>query len=133
MKIWSRGIIGVLAVLVIGIVLGIVFDRAILAHGHGVSHGGHEAEHRRLVEQLRSDLDLTEAQKEGIELILQRQQAAVDSAWLHVRDHLHNSVDSVRHSVERVLTPAQRSGFSEWWDRHHPENGEDPGPHGNHN
>ena len=46
-----------------------------------------------------------------IDRALFQQQAVVDSAWLHVRSHLHSSVDSVRNAIERVLTPERRQGF----------------------
>ena len=119
MKIVWRGVTGILAVLIIGVVLGITLDRAILAHSHAASHGDHESEQSLLAERLRSDLDLTDAQLREVESILVQQQAAVDSAWLNVRGHLHNSVDSVRSAIERVLTPEQRRGFSDWWDQLH--------------
>ena len=132
MMIGWRGISGVFAVLLVGLVLGIVLDRAMLAHSHANTQDGHQAEHSLLVDQLRSDLGLTEAQLREVESILYQQQATVDSAWLHVRGHLHNSVDSVRNAIERVLTPEQRSGFSAWWDRLHPDAVGLPGTSGNH-
>ena len=125
MKIVWRGVTGILAVLIIGVVLGIALDRAILAHSHVDSHSGHEAEHRLLVDRLRSDLGLSAEQLREIESILYQQRAVVDSAWLHVRGHLHNSVDSVRGAIERVLTPEQRHGFGEWWAQLH-EGSEEP-------
>ena len=133
MKIGWRGITGMLAVLIIGFVLGIVLDRAMLAHSHAPTHDGHEAEHRLLVEQLRSDLGLTEAQLREVESILYQQQAAVDSAWLHIRGHLHNSVDTVRSAIERVLTPEQRRGFSDWWAQLHTDGEGGPETSGTHN
>lgn len=119
MKIVWRGVTGILAVLIIGVVLGIILDRAILAHSQGASLSGHETENRLLVDRLRSDLGLSDDQLREIESILYQQQAVVDSAWLHVRGHLHNSVDSVRSAIERVLAPEQRRGFEEWWAQVH--------------
>ena len=133
MKIVWRGVTGILAVLIIGVVLGITLDRAILARSHAASHGSHESEQSLLAERLRSDLDLTDAQLREVESILVQQQAAVDSAWLNVRGHLHNSVDSVRSAIERVLTPEQRRGFGDWWDELHAEGEGGPGTSGNHN
>ena len=57
MKTAWRGITGILAVLVIGVVLGIMLDRAILAHSHGVSHSGQETEHQRNRQQHVSGLE----------------------------------------------------------------------------
>ena len=133
MKIVWRGATGLLAVLIIGVVLGVMLDRAMLAHSHAASHEGHEAERRLLVERLKSDLDLTDAQLREIETILYQQQAAVDSAWADVRGHLHNSVDSVRNAIERVLTPEQQRGFSDWWTQIHPDEEGRQGTAGNHN
>ena len=133
MKIVWRGVTGILAVLIIGVVLGITLDRAILAYSHAASHGDHESEQSLLAERLRSDLDLTDAQLREVESILVQQQAAVDSAWLDVRGHLHNSVDSVRSAIERVLTPEQRRGFGDWWDELHAEREGGSGTGGNHN
>ena len=133
MKIVWRGVTGILAVLIIGVVLGITLDRAILAHSHAASHLDHESEQNLLADRLRSDLDLTDAQLREVESILVQQQAAVDSAWLHVRGHLHNSVDSVRSAIERVLTPEQRRGFRGWWDELHTGGEGGPGTGGNHN
>ena len=133
MKIGWRGVSGMLAVLIIGVVLGVVFDRAILvAHSHAGSQDGHDAEHNLLVDRLRSDLDLTDAQLREIESILVRQQAAVDSAWLDIRGHLHNSVDSLRSAIERVLTPEQERGFDDWWAQFHSEGDGRPGMDGTH-
>ena len=134
MKIGWRGVSGMLAVLIIGVVLGVVLDRAILvAHSHAGSQDGHEAEHNLLVDRLRSDLDLTDAQLREIESSLARQQASVDSAWLDIRGHLHNSVDSLRSAIERVLTPEQERGFEDWWAKFHAEGDGRPGMDGAHN
>jgi Spy/CpxP family protein refolding chaperone len=133
MKIGWRGITGMLAVLIIGLVLGIVLDRAMLAHSHAPTDNGREAEHHQFVERLRSDLGLTETQLREVESVLYQQQAAVDSAWLHIRGHLHNSVDTVRSAIERVLTPEQRREFSAWWAQFRPTGDGLPETSGNHN
>jgi Spy/CpxP family protein refolding chaperone len=133
MKIVWRGVTGILAVLIIGVALGITIDRAILAHSHAASHRDHESEESLLVQRLRSDLDLTDAQLREVESILVQQQATVDSAWLNVRGHLHNSVDSVRSAIERVLTPEQRRGFGDWWDQLNVGGVGGSGTGGNHN
>jgi len=132
MKIGWRGISGMLAVLIMGLVLGIVLDRVMLARSQATIHNNHEAEHGLFAEQLRSDLGLTEAQLREVESILYQQQATVDSAWLHMRGHLHNSVDTVRGAIERVLTPEQRRGFSDWWAQFHPDGEGLPGTSGIH-
>ena len=128
-----RGVTGILAVLIIGVVLGIMLDRAILVHSHGASDSGNETERRLFVDRLRSDLGLSDEQLLEIESILYQQQAVVDSAWLDVRSHLHDSVDSLRNAIERVLTPEQREGFDEWWAQVHEEGREvSPGSVGDH-
>lgn len=122
-------VLTVLAMLGIGVVVGIVVDRRLLRHrpdGRGGGRGGSwgmmtepvdtASRHRmrtHIVKRITDQLKLTPAQVVAVDAIFARRELQLDSLRAHVGPRLDSLRDQMRASIDSVLTPAQRVTFAE--------------------
>src|SRR5262245_44642035 len=115
-----RAWLAALALLVLGAVLGITFDRF---HVRGLGHGSMS----RLHEQLRHDpmavidreLHLSPEQRTRIAALLERRQHDINAAWEDVHVRLRATIDSVVNEIAAELDSAQAVKFRTTADRIH--------------
>jgi Spy/CpxP family protein refolding chaperone len=121
-----HAVLGAVSILAIGVVLGVLLDRVIL---HPVASAADsrsaalafDATHRGLLQDLRTDLRLTEEQVDQVHEIMNRHQVAVNEAWSVVHARLEAAIDSVTAEIEAILEPGQREGFHDWLLERHGE------------
>lgn len=78
--------------------------------GHG---GGHGDRHRpSFVEHLTQELELTAAQRDSVQTVLDRHQPAMDSLWQAIRPQFESERQAIRTEISSLLTPAQRTRYS---------------------
>jgi hypothetical protein len=99
-----------LAVLVIGIALGVTFDRFWVMRAMPAS----PMNSAMLISEMDRRLHLDVAQRDTIASVLRRHQMTVDSAWARVRPSLHAVIDSSQREIIAVLRPDQRSAYLAW-------------------
>lgn len=107
-----RAVVGVVALLVIGAVIGIAVDRRL--HGGGSPHGPAAALHEAAMSGMVEEIDLTPDQRHQIEAILRSRHDAMQSVWHTIHEQLGTTLDSVHAEIEVVLTPAQQEAFRRW-------------------
>lgn len=120
----------ILAVLGIGVVVGVSIDRMLLHRreaarprtGSGSPFGiigeapdttGRRRMRERIVQRMTEELTLTAAQKVSIDSIFARRELQLDSLRNHVRPALDSMRSQMRSAIEAVLTPEQRTKFEE--------------------
>ena len=113
-----RPIIGATSMLVIGIVIGIVIDRAIvIAHdGTGSAHVvviGHD-DTSVVSSGLATHLGLTEDESVAVHELLSGHQASVDTAWTAVREDLATGIERAMLGLDSLLDTDQRVRLREW-------------------
>lgn len=113
-----RAILAVTSLLVLGVVLGIAFERVLFKPAVSAADEPLNAQ-ADMVVSLRAELDLEPAQVSQIEAILARHQAAVTDAWQTIRPRLRVAMDTVRSEIEAVLTSEQRERFRVWLANQH--------------
>ncbi|HYO75020.1 MAG TPA: hypothetical protein VE010_01050 [Thermoanaerobaculia bacterium] len=103
--------------IVAGLVLALTF-LAGMAAGVFTSHmmilrGGHGAERfpRAIVNRLDRRLDLTDAQRAQVEVIIRRRHARIDEMWRGVRSDVRGEIERTNEEIAKVLTPEQRVRF----------------------
>jgi hypothetical protein len=99
-----------LAVLVIGIALGVTLDRFWVMRALPAS----PMNSAMLISEMDRRLHLDVAQRDTIASVLRRHQMTVDSAWARVRPSLHAVIDSSQREIIAVLRPDQRSEYLAW-------------------
>lgn len=131
----------VLAVLGVGVAIGVAVDRSLLRRQTDLSRqrrggGGSPfgmigespdtaAQNRmrgRIVKRLTSQLTLTPAQAQQVDAIFATRERQLDSLRAHVGPRLDSLRDGMRLAIDSVLTPAQRVKATEmrakWQERH---------------
>jgi len=98
------------AVLVIGIALGITLDRFWVMRALPAS----PMNSATLISEMDRRLHLDVAQRDTIASVLRRHQMTVDSAWARVRPSLHAVIDSSQREIIAVLRPDQRDAYRAW-------------------
>lgn len=98
------------AVLVIGIALGVTLDRFWVMRSLPAS----PMNSATLISEMDRRLHLDVAQRDTIANVLRRHQMTVDSAWARVRPSLHAVIDSSQREIIAVLRPDQRSAYLAW-------------------
>ncbi len=98
------------AVLVIGIALGVTLDRFWVMRTLPVSPMNSEM----LISEMNRRLHLDVAQRDTIANVLRRHQMTVDSAWARVRPSVHAVIDSSQREIIAVLRPDQRVAYLAW-------------------
>lgn len=106
------GLVGGLALVLLGGVLGIAADR--LVSGRTPSALTPLEAHELMLADFRDRLGLDEAQVDEIDSIFRRHQRAVETSWQEIQPHLRSAIDSVHRHMERILRPDQREAFREW-------------------
>ncbi|MEO7040670.1 MAG: hypothetical protein ABI035_00240 [Gemmatimonadaceae bacterium] len=102
------------AVLVIGIALGVTLDRFWVMRTLPAS----PMNSAMLISEMDRRLHLDVAQRDTIANVLRRHQRTVDSAWARVRPSLHAVIDSSQREILGVLRPDQRSAYLAWINSH---------------
>jgi hypothetical protein len=98
------------AVLVIGIALGVTLDRFWVMRAMPAS----PMNSATLISEMDRRLHLDVAQRDTIASVLRRHQMTVDSAWARVRPSLHAVIDSSQREIMAALRPDQRSAYLAW-------------------
>ena len=126
-------VLTVVAMLAIGVVIGIVLDRNVLRRRSdfrggpgGGGRGGplgalaepvdtaHRNEMRaRIVKRIAEDIALTAAQSQAVDAIFARRELQLDSLRARVGPQLDSLRDQMQVSIDSVLTPEQRTKFAE--------------------
>lgn len=115
----SRGFLGVAALLLIGVAMGVALDRSMLAPRTGQAAASPQ-DHGVVVLSLTRDLGLDEAQAQEVMGILERHQVVVNQAWEGTHRTLLAALDSVTNQIESILEPEQVERYHAWIDRRHP-------------
>ena len=124
--------LGAISILVIGIVIGVFFDRTFLAHT-GQAAAQHspdvalDTDHENFVEDLQHDLGLSREQAAQVHEILNSHQAAVDDAWSAVHSRLAAAIDSVHAEIAEILDSEQQLQLHEWLSARHGISASDEG------
>lgn len=98
------------AVLVIGIALGVTLDRFWIMRAPPAN----PMSSAMLIGEMDRRLHLDVAQRDTIANVLHRHQLTVDSAWARVRPSVHAVIDSSQREIIAVLRPDQRSAYLAW-------------------
>ena len=93
---------------VVGIVIGVVADRAMVMHGIGVPHPSTAF----LVRRLDRRLHFTNEQRAQVTAIIDRHQQRVAGIWQGVMPALHAEIEGANVEIDRLLTPEQRVTFA---------------------
>lgn len=109
-----------LATLVIGIGLGVLVDRFLLAstvHSRPSNMerrgGGHREHGRRMVERLRSNLDLTDEQAAELESVMNENHETARAFWRNSRSEYEALRQQFRADIRELLSDEQRGRFDE--------------------
>ena len=113
-----RGIVGIVATLVIGMALGVALDRFALRPSEAVA-AQPRVPQGAMIASLTEDLALTPVQVGQIHEILNRHQSVVEQAWETTHNTLMAALDSVTSQVETVLDPGQVAAYHDWIDVRH--------------
>ncbi|MES3035968.1 MAG: hypothetical protein V4813_18335 [Gemmatimonadota bacterium] len=127
-------VLTVLAMLGIGVAIGIAVDRSLLHRGNDARNGGRgsgrgggplgsigepvDTANRnrmraRIVKRITDDLALTPAQASAVDAIFARRELQLDSLRARVGPQLDSLRDQMRASMDSVLTPEQRAKSAE--------------------
>lgn len=136
-RILAAGIL--LLVAGLGLLGGVVLDRAVLRHhgarsgsewiGHpGVARPGlHGPPDRQLRSHLREriagrmaeDLDLSAGQREQLSVVLEGHEERLGEAMAETRPRIHQILEEAHREIGKILTPEQRERFEDMWTAHH--------------
>ena len=105
------------ATLVIGMGAGVLVDRFLLAStltAHSRSRDGeHATRGRRMVERLRSGLDLTDDQAARLEEVINRNHETAHQYWKDSRQEYEKIRQQFRADIRELLTERQQVKFDE--------------------
>ncbi|MEO8910241.1 MAG: hypothetical protein ABI408_08440 [Gemmatimonadaceae bacterium] len=107
-----RGTVALLAAIALGLALGATGERLWLARAARSPRGVMDS--HALISEMDRRLHLDPSQRDAIRRILNRHQAAIDSAWAVVRPSVHGAIDSSQMEILDVLNPAQRAPYLAW-------------------
>ena len=109
---------GATVLLVATFVLGGLIGGAFTSMAEKRSHKGPgpdvRREHRRpsYVDRLSEDLDLTIAQRESVQAVLDRHQPAMDSLWERFRPQFESERQGIRKEISTLLTAEQQAKYT---------------------
>lgn len=119
----------------LGVLAGVVLDRTLLRHrmdrGWGPHMGLHGPPNRefrgrvreRIEVHMAEELDLTDAQREEVALVLERQEERLAEAMAEARPRIGRIIEETHRQLREILTPEQRQKLDERWRargrRHH--------------
>jgi Spy/CpxP family protein refolding chaperone len=97
-----------------GLLVGVAGDHLYLIHS-GRLFPRHAARFAsdRMADRLDRELHLTPQQKTEVQAILERHRAKIDAAMSNVRPMIRQELDASNKEIETILTPEQRTKFSE--------------------
>lgn len=74
-----------------------------------------QADHARpgWLDRLQSDLDLTPAQRDSVQAVLDRHQPAMDSLWEQIRPQFQSERQAIRNAINGLLSPEQQAKYLE--------------------
>jgi len=114
----AHAALGAISIFAIGVVVGLLLDRAFLNPTELAADVPAEmaldATHESFFQDMRADLGFTEMQARQVQQIFAKHQAAVNDAWSAVHTRLNAAIDSVTAEIEAVLEPDQREKLHEW-------------------
>ncbi|HEU5217524.1 MAG TPA: periplasmic heavy metal sensor [Gemmatimonadales bacterium] len=65
------------------------------------------------VDRLQTDLDLTPAQRDSVQAVLERHQPGMDSLWQLIRPQFQSERQAIRNAISALLTPEQQAKYLE--------------------
>ena len=77
--------------------------------GRGPGHG--DRRRPSFIEHLTADLDLTAAQRESVQAVLDRHQPAMDSLWQLIRPQFESERQGIRREISALLSPRQQAKY----------------------
>ena len=114
----TRSYLAAAGLLLLGAALALVIEHAVLLHARR-PHSLAQATHAELMKLMDSELNLSPAQQDSVHAILQRHQAAVDSAWRSINRAVGATMDTVHRELQTVLDSAQQAQFRQWLRQQH--------------
>lgn len=111
----TRSRTGAVALLIAAFVLGGLVGGAATSMADRRSHLSRGAHPSRLsyVERIGTELGLSDAQKDGVQAVLDRHQPAMDSLWESVRPLMQSERQSIRTQITALLSSEQRAKYIE--------------------
>jgi Spy/CpxP family protein refolding chaperone len=107
--------VGVVVVAFIaGLIVGVAGDHLYLLHSGRLSprHSARFAADR-MADRLGKELQLTTQQKTQVQQIIERHRAKIDAAMSGVRPQVRQELEATNAEIDRLLTPEQRTKFTE--------------------
>ena len=125
----TKASISAISLLIIGSIVGVALDRAVMAHGHGAGQPGSvvvldASQHQLILDDLIAHLQLSGDQRARVDEVFSAHQSSIDSAWTSVRVLLEGTIDEALVEVEAVLDSTQRTRLHEWLAVQHGEGAE---------
>ena len=110
----TRSRLGAAFLLVATFVLGGLVGGAATSMADRRSHAPGRGDHPRpsFVDRLQSDLDLTPAQRDSVQAVLDRHQPAMDSLWQLIRPQFQSERQAIRNAITSLLTPEQQAKYT---------------------
>jgi Spy/CpxP family protein refolding chaperone len=94
-------------------VLGGLVGGAATSFADRRGHGGGHGDRRRpsFIEHLTEELQLTAAERDSVQAVLDRHQPAMDSLWQAIRPQFESERQAIRTEISALLTPAQQARY----------------------
>ena len=111
----TRSRLGAAFLLLATFVLGGLVGGAATSLADRKSHSPGHGDHPRpgFVDRLQSDLNLTPAQRDSVQAVLDRHQPAMDSLWQIIRPQVQSERQAIRNAISALLTPEQQAKYLE--------------------
>ena len=110
----TRSRLGAALLLVATFVLGGLVGGAATSvadrRNHKPGHG--DRPRPSFVDRLQSDLDLSPAQRDSVQAVLDRHQPAMDSLWQLIRPQFQSERQAIRNAIAALLTPDQQAKYT---------------------
>lgn len=110
----TRSRLGAALLLGATFVLGGLVGGAVTSIADRESHAQAHGDHPRssFVDRLQADLDLTPAQRDSVQAVLDRHQPAMDSLWQLIRPQFQSERQAIRNAISAFLTPPQQAKYT---------------------
>lgn len=92
-----------------GLLAGVALDRAFAHRAPGSGRDACEGRRTHMFERL----DLTSAQRERVDAILERRRGSMEAIWRETGPRMRALVDSTEAEIRQVLRPEQRERFDQ--------------------
>ena len=123
-----RAWLAVVALILLGAVGGVAFDRFHLLPSHGGMSRLHERLRRDPIGVMDRELHMTPEQRTHVAAILERRQKDIDAVWEDTHTRLKATIDSVVNEIAAELDSAQAVRFREVANKLHSTPGFMPQP-----